>query len=117
MNTAQTSKHVDALASMHVDADANGQRMYRALRRLEERAGRAAEDACNTPGGSKAWPRIHDRIVRGVRRVFGGALPEGFFLNADPRGYALKIDNEEATIPAGMVTDWGGYGCLAPARD
>ena len=110
------NKHYDALASLHVDADANGQRMYRALRRLEARAGRAAEDACNTPRGSEAWPRIRDQVVRGVRHVFGGTLPPGFFVNADPRGYALKIDNEEVTIPAGMATDWGGHGCLAWER-
>lgn len=51
-----------------------------------------------------------------VARIFGG-VPAGFFVNRDPRGYALKLDNEVTTIPDGMHKDWGGYGILAATID
>jgi hypothetical protein len=46
-------------------------------------------------------------------------VPPAFHYNTDPRGYALKIDNEKpegrALIEAGKLrTDWGGYGILSP---
>ena len=38
------------------------------------------------------------------------------FVNRDPRGYALKIDDEwmRARQEVRLATDWGGYGILAP---
>jgi hypothetical protein len=38
------------------------------------------------------------------------------FLNRDPRGYALKIDDEwmRAHPQFRLHTDWGGYGIIAP---
>lgn len=44
-----------------------------------------------------------------------GTIPEGFFWNLDPRGYALKIDPEKGGV-VGLMTDWGGYGILAPEK-
>jgi len=35
------------------------------------------------------------------------------FINRDPRGYALKIREEEAKDLA-IQKDWGGYGIIAP---
>lgn len=54
-----------------------------------------------------------------VASVFGGQLPKGFFINGDPRGYALKLDDEayEDIAPEQRpisYTDWGGYMILAP---
>ena len=38
-----------------------------------------------------------------------------FFINRDPRGYALKIHSEEERIREfGLYRDFGGYGILAP---
>ncbi len=37
------------------------------------------------------------------------------FLNRDPRGYALKINDEEVRARSlDIATDWGGYGLIAP---
>lgn len=42
------------------------------------------------------------------------------FINLDPRGYALKIDDEWMRANQGkwgddnLTTDWGGYGLIAP---
>ena len=41
----------------------------------------------------------------------------GFFINRDPRGYALKIKSEVTAkeyAEVGLHRDWGGYGILSP---
>ena len=42
----------------------------------------------------------------------GGKLPKGFFVNLDPRGYALKL--EPGSVPYPLHEDWGRYQILAP---
>ena len=110
------NRHLAALAALAGRPDAEGITVYNALRRLEKRAERANLAACNTPEGAEAQGGEHEAVAAGVRRVLG-YLPRGFFVNGDPRGYALKIDNEKATVPSGIQKDWGGYGCLAPTFD
>jgi len=40
------------------------------------------------------------------------------FFNRDPRGYALKIDDEYVrNFNVDIYRDWGGYGILAPEFD
>jgi hypothetical protein len=58
------------------------------------------------------WEQTKDRARRRAAAIFGGKLPQGFFINGDPRGYSLKIDG--AAVPQGLETDWGQYGILAP---
>ena len=110
------TQHFSALASLHRSPDtADGARIYRALRRIECRMARAAEDACNTPRGAARYSALERVAENQVLRLFGHVLSvDGFFCNGDPRGYALKLCNETVTIPEGMATDWGGYGILAP---
>ena len=57
-----------------------------------------------------------------IAKIFGGTIPEGVFINSDPRGHALKLDCGDAgqpgvTIPEGMEKDWGGNGILAAEID
>jgi hypothetical protein len=107
---------------------------YRTLRTLENRANYNAMLYCNgedwqngqlvraamTP--EEEYETRQERIQEQVKALFAGTLPAGFFINGDPRGYALKIDpgqSYEANyhpeyIPEGLHTDWGGYGILAP---
>lgn len=99
---------------------------FRTLRTLENRAHRNAEAYCNGPyyGGfdGDEYERRQEKIEEQVKKLFGGTLPQGFFINGDPRGYALKINagNEAGMehrpeyIPQGLHKDWGGYGILAP---
>lgn len=110
------NQHFSALASLHRNPDtADGARIYRALRRIESRMSRAAEDACNTPRGASRYSELERVAENQVMNLFGRVLPvDGFFCNGDPRGYALKLCNETVSIPDGMATDWGGYGILAP---
>lgn len=106
-------RHIAALALLAGKPPEEGPALYAALRRLERRANRINEAACNTPEGAKAQEPAIGKIEAEFLAVFGH-FPEGFFVNQDPRGYALKIDNDDAAIPEGIHTDWGGYGCLAP---
>jgi hypothetical protein len=57
-------------------------------------------------------------IERRVAAIFGGKLPPGFFVNTDPRGYALKIDPQNASAAVeGLHRDWGNYYILAATID
>lgn len=83
-----------------------------ALAILEKTAHAWAEEECNVPVEEKVSAQREEDIL-GTLRTILGEVPDGFFWNRDPRGYALKIDNEKAEIPPHMATDWGGYGLLA----
>lgn len=99
---------------------------FRTLRTLENRANYNAVLYCNGPAyngiDSDVYETRQERIAEQVKKLFGGTLPQGFFINGDPRGYALKINagNEAGMehhpeyIPEGLHKDWGGYGILAP---
>jgi hypothetical protein len=50
-----------------------------------------------------------DEIIKQVQKIFDNKL-EGFFINYDSRGYALKIKADNN--PLGQ--DWGGYYILSP---
>lgn len=113
-------RHLKALAELGFTGS------YRTLKTLENRAHRNAELYCYSEddGGISGdeYSVRQERIEEQVKKLFGGTLPKGFFINSDPRGAALKINagNEAGMtyhpeyIPQGLHTDWGGYGILAP---
>jgi len=126
---ARRDAHNTALASLATNGK-DGLKIWRALRKLEGVAHRHAEAYCNgdtatTPFKGKA-PLIHDYradsslawdalicyVKDEIVKIFGH-VPEGFFINGDARGHALKLDAERVKIPEGMQTDWGGDGILA----
>ncbi len=127
---AERARHHAALARLGetcgMKQPVDGLKLWRALRKIERDASNAATAQCNGAayGGQPfreedEWDTFCAGIRKRVERVFGGCLPDGFRFNQDPRGYALKIRGPEAGkpgafIPAGMVTDWGGNGILAP---
>jgi hypothetical protein len=83
------------------------------LRIIENRAHRFAERVCNEDVSDIEQDRHDTAVINAIARLFNGTLPPGFFINGDPRGYALKIEqpNDKRVI---SFTDWGGYGILAP---
>lgn len=114
MKTKQN--HIRALASLS-NGGRSPESILRCLRRLENRVNAAATTQCNgsSYGGQPyrddaAWERFITHTTAEVGRILG-SVPRGFFVNTDPRGYALKIEGE---LPEGMHRDWGGYGILAP---
>ena len=91
------------------------------LRRLENKAHRLAEHEANT--GDDMSSDLSNLSARLYKLLFPDAnsikhhkdLYNAIFINGDPRGYALKIDDDY--MRQGKVNlhrDWGGYGILAP---
>lgn len=108
------SRHFAALETLHATPEtANGYRMWRRLRRVELRLNRAYLADCNEPGGAARVPSEEARADRLVAAIFG-RVPAGYFTNRDPRGHALKLCPDSASVPPGLMIDWGHNGCLAP---
>lgn len=94
----------------------DGVEAYNKLLSLENRAHKIAENDCNYGIEEELYEKQMDKIRDAVSKIFG-KLPDGFFINGDPRGYALKIGvevNGEVGQRVISCTDWGGYGILAP---
>ena len=104
--------HIKKLQSIGLQVD------FSDLKKLEKRGHKLAEDCCNFLSmESVSFQRREKRLINDVKKAFGGTLPEGFKLNLDPRGYALKIDFEQCPKNKDMLnieTDFGGYGILVP---
>jgi len=108
------TRHNEILKNM----GAVGTDPLRALRIVELRANTTNEQWCNGLISEQECDAKFVEYERSVKRIFGGKLPEGFMFNHDPRGYALKLDDNyvrNAPDPIKNIhRDWGGYGILAP---
>lgn len=110
------ANHIAALRQLGLVGD------FSQLKQAEKTAGNNALLYCNGNITEEQYERRRNLTLAYVKSLFGGTLPKGFFINGDPRGYALKINsgNEAGMvhhpeyIPQGLHTDWGGYGILAP---
>lgn len=84
------------------------------LRKIEGSASRIALAVCNgalQESPDQDW-RDHYRALL-ARLLKPGAVP--IKINGDPRGYALKIDDQYVREHNLKIhTDWGGYGIIAP---
>lgn len=90
-----------------------------AIKRLEHEANYAATRACNGEITDQEYSNLEMRYSNRAAMLFGGKLPHGFFINSDPRGYALKLNNEAYAVnhPNDLpinYQDWGGYMIIAP---
>ena len=95
----------------------DGKKLSLYLLKVEYSAHREAERYCNGEITAEQWEGFVSDITDGVTKKFGVAVP-GFFVNGDPRGYALKIDDEAVRshypTEIGFHRDMGGYGILSP---
>ena len=95
-------------------------KLCKKLRRMEAKAQEIALRLCNGPefpGGDDEVDALTGAILAKVNAILGNYGPDAVpvFVNRDPRGYALKIDdvwmhNKQARIDS----DWGGYGISRP---
>lgn len=88
--------------------------LYATLLRLERKANRLTTALCNGIEDERQYEKAEqqlDKIENEVRKLLPNA--KTFFINRDPRGYALKLKEEERTA-LGMWSDFGGYGIIAP---
>lgn len=86
------------------------------LFKLENAQHRAATDYCNGTLSEQAFDAQITRTKKALAKILGDR-PENppIYINHDPRGYALKIDEaimRERNLD--LMKDWGGYGLIAP---
>lgn len=125
MNT--TKEHIERARQKHHDAllalasltsglslTVSGLSLWRKLRRLEAEATAITTALCNGAINQELAELQFEQIEAKVAKVFG-KLPAGFFINRDPRGYALKLEPGSAPFP--LHEDWGRYQILAPTID
>lgn len=93
--------------------------LCRRLRRLESKGAALGLRLCNGPefADEDEADRIGDAILAQVDKILRyteSKVP--VFLNRDPRGYALKINDAWMSKNLGkrLQRDWGGYGIIAP---
>ena len=92
-------------------------KLCKRLRRLESTAQAIGLQLCNGPEMSEGE---QDRRVEAVLAQLGKLLQfqaagVACFVNLDPRGYALKIQDEDMRrLNLKLHSDWGGYGIIAP---
>lgn len=90
-----------------------------AIERAERRHNRKALKYCNEPQAD-GWRELWETQQKMDLETLASALPKAapfLFINQDPRGYAIKLDNEseaarELIQVAGVARDWGGFGLL-----
>lgn len=129
----RTAHHRALEALRSPDCALSGIQLWRKLCEIERLAHAGAEAYCNGErlqirwplfglreydfrSNEHAWEQFANVATDCVRGVFG-CVPAGFFVNGDARGYALKLDPDQTTIPSGMHTDWGRNGILAARID
>jgi len=86
------------------------------LFRLENKGNRFATDYCNGDMENEDFEKQKDKILKLVDKILNFTKQNiPVFFNSDPRGYALKIEDEYIRINnIAIHRDWGGYGILAP---
>jgi len=98
-------------------------KLCKKLRRYETRAQRLATDFCNGAINIEQWEQEAVKVKASVCQLLSLtealAHETGFFINSDPRGYALKLSDVwtrgfNSTSETRLYTDWGGYGILCP---
>ena len=108
-----------AIALGMPSSKADGRKISIALWKLEQSGQRMALALCNDSSYTYEKADMITDLIKYRIGLLLGKIPPGFFVNRDPRGYALKIDPENKLgalliADAGLQTDWGGYGILSP---
>lgn len=124
-------RHSDNLLAIFPEAtERDPVNLCRKLRKLEREAAAIGLRLCNGPEHAEGEAdTLCAAVLAKVNTLLGngqGRRHVPIFINQDPRGYALKIDNiwmasklsRRAYSVAAPITklfrDWGGYGIIAP---
>lgn len=86
------------------------------LHRIENEAHKMAENYCNGVVDSESYEKATEYFLQKVDKIIHFTEKKiPVFVNGDPRGYALKIDDQYIRDNNIFIySDWGGYGILAP---
>jgi len=119
MRQERLERHYEALKRLcEIEGQpiVDGKKLSVKLLKIEREAHQASEDYCNGIIDSDKHDAIIDTIEKRVDLALG-FTPAGFFVNSDPRGCSLKINDDvmrDLYVNAGLERDWGGYGLLSP---
>jgi hypothetical protein len=95
----------------------NGKKLSNELRKVENVMHKMAEKWCNGTVEESIYDDFETFTIENVQTIFNHNL-QGFFVNSDPRGYSLKIEEGQtkklAAQGISLHRDWGGYGILSP---
>ena len=110
------NKHGEKLLKIFPDAKQKDPvKLCKSLRRYEGKAERVSLALCN---GDIEYSEGHNELEKLHNKVMALLKPSHarpFFINSDPRGYALKIYSDDSSIQQfDLHRDMGGYGILAP---
>jgi hypothetical protein len=115
----QITKHGNNLnAIFHTNLDAVA--LCKKLHSLEHKAHRLTEDECNTGTDheaelNKILDKVKEILFSGFISKQDAGIVDAIFINGDPRGYTLKIQDSYVREHNLVIEkDWGGYGILAP---
>lgn len=109
---ARIQKHGEQLNAIF-KTDHDPIELCKKLRRIEAKQDRANTDYCNGTLTTEEHDALTDKTRAAVVKLLGDQPP--LYVNCDPRGYALKI-NDGIMRERGyqLYRDFGGYGILAP---
>lgn len=112
-NILNAARHIQLLGEMFGFNYLNPYEVFNILLRAEKQAHRQTTKECNQDVSDEDSDNWREKFIARLTKKLGvDKMPEGFVINYDPRGYALKM--KEGTFPQGFWTDFGGYGILAP---
>lgn len=112
-NIINAARHIQLLGEMFGVGYINPYATFETLVKAEREARRQTTKECNEAISEEESEKWYEKFLKRLTKNLGvDKMPDGFFVNYDPRGYALKM--KEGTYPQGLWTDFGGYGILAP---
>ena len=91
-------------------------KLCKKLFKIENKLHSESTDYCNAAIDTDQWELSKDKAIKSLDNILNFKnLNVPVFINSDPRGYALKIDDEYMRAHnIDLPRDWGGYGLIAP---
>lgn len=110
------SHGLDLIRLFDLPSDTDPISLCKKLKRIETKLHRLNEGYCNGDVDTIEWENVKDRQLDNIDKVLGfRASNIPVFINGDPRGYAIKIDDEYMrSRDISFYRDMGGYGIIAP---
>lgn len=109
-NIFAANRHIQALGKLFGNNVPNPYATYEICLKAEKEAHRMMTKSCNGEISDEKLEKWEEKFLKRLTKNLGvKEMPDGFFINGDPRGYALKM--KEGTFE-GLSTDFGGYGIL-----
>jgi len=109
----QVNRHIENLQKLTNLGTFDTLDVLENLYRLETKATRLTTALCNGEGDEERHNKQLESIKKKVLALLPALNENDFYLNTDPRGYALKVKENKAK-EIDLYRDWGSYGILAP---